>query len=44
MATVPGTSHVLPIERPDLVAGLVVEFLAAAGPPRTFLPVRRAGA
>jgi pimeloyl-ACP methyl ester carboxylesterase len=42
LAVVPGTSHALPLERPDAVAGLVVDFLSATDPPQTFLPVRRA--
>jgi len=42
LAVVPGTSHALPLERPDVLAGLIVDFLAAAEPPRTLIPVRRA--
>jgi len=41
LAIVPGTSHVLPMEKPDLLARLVVDFLASEGPPMTFMPVRR---
>lgn len=42
LAVVPGASHGLPLEQPEAVAGLVSNFLAAAEPPRTFMPVRRA--
>jgi pimeloyl-ACP methyl ester carboxylesterase len=43
LAIVPGTSHLHLVEKPDLVARLVNDFLAAPGPAATFLPVRRAG-
>ena len=42
LAIVPGASHCLPIERPELVAGLIVDFLAANGAPSTLVPIRRA--
>jgi pimeloyl-ACP methyl ester carboxylesterase len=41
LAVVPGASHALPIEKPAEVARLILEFLAADGPPQTFMPVRR---
>lgn len=41
LAIVPGTSHVLPMEKPDLLARLVADFLASEEPPMTFMPVRR---
>ena len=41
LAVVPGASHALPVEQPDVLAGLVVAFLAATEPPRTLVPVRR---
>lgn len=41
LAIVPGASHLLPIEKPALVASLVLEFLQRAGPPVTFMPIRR---
>ena len=41
LAVVPGTSHVLPIEKPGDTARLVLEFLTATGPPETLMPVRR---
>jgi len=44
LAIVPGTSHALPIERPDVTARIVLDFLEAKVPPATFLPVRRARA
>jgi pimeloyl-ACP methyl ester carboxylesterase len=43
LAIVPGASHALPIEQPDLVGRLIVEFLASAEPPPTLMAVRRAG-
>ena len=42
LAIVPGTSHVLPMEKPDLVNRLVLDFLEN-DPPATMLPIRRAG-
>jgi pimeloyl-ACP methyl ester carboxylesterase len=41
LAVVPGTSHVLPLEKPGDTARLVLDFLAATEPPVTFMPVRR---
>lgn len=37
LAIVPGTSHTLPLEKPDLVARLIVEFLADEQAPK-FMP------
>ena len=42
LAVVPGTSHVLPMERPDETARIIVHFLEADVPPTTFMPIRRA--
>jgi pimeloyl-ACP methyl ester carboxylesterase len=42
LAVIPGASHVAPIEKPDLVNRIVLDFLAAAGPPTTMMPLRRA--
>jgi pimeloyl-ACP methyl ester carboxylesterase len=42
LAVVPGTSHVLMLEKPALVNQLVLEFLAETDPPGTFMPFRRA--
>ena len=42
LAIVPGTSHVLPLERPAEVARIIMDFLAANVPPATFMPIRRA--
>jgi pimeloyl-ACP methyl ester carboxylesterase len=42
LAIVPGTSHVLTLEKPDLVNRLLLEFLAETGPPATMVPIRRA--
>jgi pimeloyl-ACP methyl ester carboxylesterase len=42
LAIVPGASHAVPLEKPDLVGRLVVDFLRGPVPPRTALPLRRA--
>ena len=42
LAVVPGASHAVPLEKPELVARLVREFLSGPVPPVTALPVRRA--
>ncbi|MDI5967206.1 alpha/beta hydrolase [Streptomyces sp. SL13] len=34
LAVVPGTSHALPVEKPDLVNGLLMDFLAERQPPK----------
>jgi pimeloyl-ACP methyl ester carboxylesterase len=44
LSIVPGTSHMLPIERPDVTARTVLDFLGADVPPTTLMPVRRAQA
>ncbi|GAA5117664.1 alpha/beta fold hydrolase [Pseudonocardia adelaidensis] len=44
LSIVPGASHALPIERPDVTARTVLDFLGAEVPPATLIPVRRAGA
>lgn len=44
LAIVPGASHSVPMEKPELVSRLVLDFLAAPVPPATMLPVRRSGA
>jgi pimeloyl-ACP methyl ester carboxylesterase len=41
LAIVPGTSHVLTLEKPDLVNRLLLEFLAETGSPVTMVPIRR---
>jgi pimeloyl-ACP methyl ester carboxylesterase len=42
LAVVPGASHMLPAEKPDLVNALILEFLAAGGAePHTMMPIRR---
>jgi pimeloyl-ACP methyl ester carboxylesterase len=43
LAVIPGTSHVAPMEKPDLVNHILTEFLRLDAPP-TLLPVRRATA
>jgi pimeloyl-ACP methyl ester carboxylesterase len=42
LAVVPGTSHVLTLEKPALVNQLIVDFLGETEPPQTMVPVRRA--
>jgi len=41
LAVIPGASHVVPLEKPDLLNQLVLEFLAAEGPTLTMAPLRR---
>ena len=41
LAVVPGTSHAVLLEKPELVSRLVRDFLNAPGKPETHLPVRR---
>lgn len=41
LAVVPGSSHAVPLEKPGLVARLVLDFLQGPVPPPTWLPVRR---
>lgn len=43
LAVVPGTSHGLLVEKPDLCNRLILEFLTLDAPP-TFAPIRRASA
>jgi pimeloyl-ACP methyl ester carboxylesterase len=42
LAVIPGTSHGVFMEKPDLVNRLVLDFVAEQGDPQTMLPVRRA--
>jgi len=42
LAIVPGASHAVPVEKPGLVAQLILDFLGGPVPPQTALPVRRA--
>jgi pimeloyl-ACP methyl ester carboxylesterase len=44
LAIVPGTSHMLQLEKPDLVNRLLVDFLAETAPPGTVYPMRRRAA
>lgn len=41
LAVIPGASHVVPVEKPDLLNQLVLDFLAAEGPTMTMAPLRR---
>lgn len=41
LAVIPGASHLVPLEKPDLVNQLVLDFLAAEGPTMTMMPLRR---
>ena len=41
LAVIPGASHLVPLEKPDLVNQLVLDFLAAEGPTMTMNPIRR---
>lgn len=42
LAVVPGASHGLPLEQPETVDRLILNFLAESAPPRTLMPIRRA--
>ena len=44
LAVVPGTSHGVVIEKPELVSRLIGHFLSAPGKPETYFPVRRRSA
>jgi len=44
LAIVPGTSHLLLLEKPALVNQLILDFLAETAPPGTMLPMRRSHA
>jgi pimeloyl-ACP methyl ester carboxylesterase len=41
LGIVPGTSHVLTMEKPDIVNRLILDYLAETGPPITVMPIRR---
>jgi pimeloyl-ACP methyl ester carboxylesterase len=43
LCVVPGASHAVMIERPQLVAALITDFLQGPEPPETLIPIRRAG-
>ncbi|MDQ0576666.1 alpha/beta fold hydrolase [Agromyces albus] len=42
LCVLPGASHTVVIERPQLVAAIIEDFLEGAEPPETLLPIRRA--
>ena len=42
LCVVPGASHAVLIERPQLVAALITDFLQGPEPPETLIPIRRA--
>jgi pimeloyl-ACP methyl ester carboxylesterase len=42
LCVVPGASHAVVIERPQLVAAIITDFLKGAEPPETLFPIRRA--
>jgi pimeloyl-ACP methyl ester carboxylesterase len=42
LAVIPGASHLVPFEKPELVAQLVIDFLRTGGATATMMPVRRA--
>ncbi len=41
LGVIPGASHLVPLEQPELVAGMVTRFLTMDLPPVTFDPIRR---
>ena len=42
LAVIPGASHPVFMEQPDLINTLIERFLDAKGPPETLMPIRRA--
>ena len=42
LCVVPGASHAVVIEHPQLVAAIITDFLQGAEPPETIVPIRRA--
>ena len=42
LCVVPGSSHALPVEKPDETTRVILGFLAADLPPATLMPIRRA--
>ena len=42
LCVVPGASHAVVIERPQLVAATITDFLQGTEPPETLIPIRRA--
>jgi pimeloyl-ACP methyl ester carboxylesterase len=41
LAVVPGTSHGLPLEKPETVARIIDEFFSQQLPVETLIPIRR---
>jgi pimeloyl-ACP methyl ester carboxylesterase len=41
LAVIPGASHLVPVEKANIVNRLVLDFLAAEGPAPTMMPLRR---
>ena len=41
LAVIPGASHLVFMEQPDLINTLIERFLDAKGPPETLMPIRR---
>ena len=44
LAVLPGTSHAVVLEKPELVGRLIGDFLSAPGKPETHMPKRRRSA
>lgn len=42
LGVIPGASHLVVFEQPEIVNELVSRFLMAEGPPATLMPIRRA--
>jgi len=42
LCVVPGASHTVVLERPQLVAAIITDFLQGPEPPETIIPIRRA--
>jgi pimeloyl-ACP methyl ester carboxylesterase len=41
LAVIPGASHAVVLEKPELVGRFIGDFLSAPGVPETYLPIRR---
>lgn len=41
LAVIPGASHMVPVEQPELLGRMIAAFLEAPEPPRTMMPSRR---
>jgi pimeloyl-ACP methyl ester carboxylesterase len=42
LAVIPGASHIVPYEKPELVVGIISDFIRSEGAVETMMPIRRA--